>query len=228
VASGGWTHGDSINLAVAVGTILLAGFAFLQIVRDARGRPDLTLNKDVDRLHTRLEGAGPWIRLIVSNSSGRRTAHGTRVLLHWFRPTQYAAEPTSLAGAELGWPSTFLPEGAGAVIFGGQRRPLDFGALGTGPIDATSVQAKMMGHEQLPDGYGWWFRFTLAMHGNGLYVGREFLPPLSGGYTARLLVGADDGPAKTFDVKFDWVGQAPTPEAALNSFTHTVTEVREG
>jgi hypothetical protein len=138
-----------------------------------------------------------------------------------------SGEPTSLAGAEFGWPSTFLPEGAGAVIFGGQQRPLDFGALGTGPTDATTIQEKTMGHEQLPDGYVWWFRFTLAMHGHNLYIGREFLPPLSGGYTARLLVGADDGRAGTFDVKFDWVGQAPTPKVALDTFTHTVTEVRE-
>lgn len=78
--------------------------------------------------------------------------------------------------------------------------------------------------DELQDGQQWWFRFTLAMNGSGLYIGREFLPPIPGGYTARVTVGADEGRAKEFDVKFSWVGGAPTPDVVLDTFAIAVSE----
>lgn len=35
---------------------------------------------------------------------------------------------------------------------------------------------------------------------------RDKLPPIEGGYTIRLLVGADDGAARSFEVDIAWDG----------------------
>ena len=226
----GLTTGEWIELAVAIGTIALAAAAFTQMFAEVRSRPDLTLELDTDDIQTRLEGPGmPWIRLMVRNRKRRRAATGTRVLVDQYREKASRASPVSLAGPELGWPSTHLAEGEGPVVFGGTARPLDFGALGAGRIDGPrgNVMSLMQTPETLPDGYWWWFRFTLAMHARRQFIGREFLPPKGGGYTTRLTVGADEGKARTFDVEFDWIGDAPTAEAALGSLLMSVNPAEE-
>ncbi len=224
------TTGDWISVAVAVGTIGLASAAFWQIIRGAMSQPRLSLEREEIRIHTRLEGEPPvlpWIRLVVRNAEGRRVATGTRVLVDQYRQTTYDTPPVSLGGPELGWPSTDVPLGGGAIVFGGTTRPLDFGALGVGPIQRPQSLIELMGgREALPAGHQWWFRFTLAMHGGNRFIGREFLPPVPGGYTARLTVGADEGRASTFDAVFSWVGDAPTAESALGSFLITIEPVR--
>lgn len=226
----GLTTGEWIEVAVAVGTIALAGAAFAQIIAERRSRPDLSLELDSDGTQTRLEGEPPripWIRLMVRNAPGRRAARGTRVLVDHYRERYTTAPVVSLAGPELGWPSTQLAEGEGAVVFGGTARPLDFGALGTGPSGGSRGNLlNLMGTRQpLRQGERWWFRFTLAMHTRNLFIGREFLPGVGGGYTARLTVGADDGEAQAFDVHFDWIEDAPTAEGALGSVLISVTPV---
>jgi hypothetical protein len=211
------TTSDWIDLLVAVGTLALAAAAFWQIVADSSSRPSLTLVEDAERIDTAVEMMYfPWVRLRVRNARGKRTAHGTRALVKSFRPAIHAGEPTSLAGAELGWPSTELAPGAGAVIFGGQDRPLDFGTLGIGRPDAASAGAKMGGMLDLPDNAQWWFRFTLARE---LLIERAFLPPIPGGYIAEIVVGADEGNAHVFEVAFNWNALAPTPDTALDSLT---------
>lgn len=227
------TTNDWINIAVAVGTILLAAFAFWQIVAASRSQPDLDLRVDEEGIESRLEGNKPWIRLLVANRRGRRIARHTRVIVQSVRKTDYADSPVSLAGPELGWPSTAVPEGGGAVIFGGTTKPVDFGTLGIGPTDvdlngpSPPVTALMQDNVNLiSEGtHQWWFRFTLAMNGQGVVIARQFLPPLSGGYTARLVVGADEGRAHTFDVRFTWVGNASSAEQALGSLLITVIRI---
>jgi hypothetical protein len=182
---------------VAIGTIALAAAAFLQIVMGSVSRPDFTLEVEEERVHTRLEGSPPrmpWIRLVVRNGRRRRAAHGARVLVQWYRAALYDTKVVSLAGPELGWPSTSVREGDGAVIFGGTSRPVDFGALGAGPAgqEPGGPNEMMYAPEALADGRQWWFRFTLAMHAGGIFIGREFLPPIQGGYVARVTVGADE------------------------------------
>lgn len=132
----------------------------------------------------------------------------------------------SLAAPEFGWPSTALREGDGAVIFGGQERPLDFGALTMGPVDADdgAIGERLQIADQLPENLQWWFRFVLAMNEQNVWIGRQFLPPLPGGYVARVTVGADEGKARDFDVQFNWNGNAPTPATALDSFLISVKE----
>ena len=52
---------------------------------------------------------------------------------------------------------------------------------------------------------GWYFK--LALHpGLDINDDRDKLPPVNNGYVIRLLVGADDGAARTFTVHLDWDG----------------------
>jgi hypothetical protein len=46
------------------------------------------------------------------------------------------------------------------------------------------------------------------------------------GYIVRLVVGADDGPARRFDVDVNWAGDAPDGAAALQSIQLEVRRVR--
>ena len=46
---------------------------------------------------------------------------------------------------------------------------------------------------------------------------REHLAPAQNAYTVSLLVGADDGAARAFDVDGKWAGHATDPNAALRS-----------
>jgi hypothetical protein len=52
------------------------------------------------------------------------------------------------------------------------------------------------------------------------------LPPRPGGYIIQLLVGADDGAARTFDVHVNWARDAPDAAMALDSVQIGVTRVR--
>jgi hypothetical protein len=140
----------------------------------------------------------------------------------------------SLAGPELGWPSTSVAEGGGAVVFGGTSKPIDFGSLGIGPIkpgEGTSPFEFMYGDDKVAliqqGTHQWWFQLKLAMNARRVFtVGlREFLPPQSGGYTARLIVGADEGEARTFDVSFSWAANAANAEQALGSLLISVSQV---
>jgi hypothetical protein len=229
-----WTHSDWIDLAVAVGTIALAAFAFWQIVADRRSLPRFTFSIGVPGIDTLLETGGrPWIRLRVGNGRRRRTARHTRVILDSYRQTQYANTTVSLGNPELGWPSTDVAAGGGAVVFGGTSKPLDFGSLGVGPIDPEPnlnvVNLMMLNNveESIAAGtHCWYFQFRLAMNASSVFIPRQFLTPISGGYTARVVVGADEGAARTFDVHFDWPGQVANAEAALRSLTVSVTPMR--
>ena len=74
----------------------------------------------------------------------------------------------------------------------------------------------------------WYFQLRLAMNGNGIFIGREFLSPISGGYTARVIVGADEGSAQTYDVRFFWHGGAADADAALRSLQISVARPSRG
>jgi hypothetical protein len=63
----------------------------------------------------------------------------------------------------------------------------------------------------------WYLRLTLAFDLD-INDDRDKLPPVEGGYVVRLLVGADDGAARVFDVDINWNGDgALRPEEVLDS-----------
>jgi len=51
-------------------------------------------------------------------------------------------------------------------------------------------------------------------------------PKRSGDFRQTLLVGADDGAARAYDVDINWNGQATNPAVALNSVQIAVRRVR--
>jgi len=114
-------------------------------------------------------------------------------------------------------------EGGGVVVFAGGRRPVDFAALDRPIRDAKGRVTQVGGASSGP----WELRLTLAMHGRGVFISnfREILPPRPSGYTVRLLVGADDGAARRFDVDVNWDGDAADPAAALESVQLAVREM---
>lgn len=51
--------------------------------------------------------------------------------------------------------------------------------------------------------YAWYLRLYLAGELD-ILNDRDKLPPVANGYVLRLLVGADDGAARTFEVDINW------------------------
>lgn len=190
-------------------------------------RPRLSIHADEEGVHTRLEGANndiPWIRLVVANGRRRRAAQGTRVLVEQYRELAVGANPIALGSPELSWPSTEVPEGGGVVVFAGGERPLDFAVL---ERPAGSVQPEGGGPARYGRDPQWWLRLNLSMHARGLVISnrREFLAPRPNGYSVRLVVGADDGAARRFEVVVSWAGDAPDAAAAIRSVRIAVREL---
>jgi hypothetical protein len=218
-------HPDYIELAVAVGTIALAFVAALPIIRDYCSEPSLSLEVDSEAIHTRVEAdRAPYIRLMVKNARGRRAATGSRVILWSYRKADVAETSVSLAGPELGWPSTAIRPGDGAVIFGGTSRPIDFGWLGVAPA-GPGLPTQLVPGDPLPKGSVWWLQFALGEE-QRLAIPRAMVAPAPGGYTVRLIVGADTGKAHTFDVSVRWLSDATDPESALKSVELSIEKLR--
>jgi hypothetical protein len=215
----GATWVDVAQAVSAVAGILIAALvAVMPFVR----RPRLWIGEDSGRVHSRVEdtpiGSLPHVRLLVSNARWRRAAQGTRVLIEWYQPRN--GERVSLSHPSLGWPSAPEAEAtAAAVVFAGGHRPISLGRL-------IRVATDDEGRIWRPESYSTTFRqsstltrqFPHIEHGSGLiatgwflYLGeldinddRDKLEPVEGGYTIRLLVGADDGAARSFEVDISW------------------------
>ena len=204
---GNVTWPDYLTAVAAAGAVIAA--IAIPLTAYAR-RPRLSLSEDEEGIHTRLEGGGekiPWLRLVVHNKGWRRAAQGTRVLVQSYQELSPGATRVAMGSPELGWPSTDILIGGGVVVFAGGDRPLDFGYLAR-------------------SGNKWQLVLCLAMHAKNVKLSdrREYLPPVDSGYTVRLLVGADDGAARTYKVDVNWDGDAASPEAALDSIQLAVRE----
>lgn len=125
----------------------------------------------------------------------------------------------------LGWPSTPSDDG-GAVVFAAGTRPLDFGYLLPAWRDNYGhviYDAEEKPSTAIAKGAEWQFRFALAFDLQ-LVDQREWLRPVQDGYMVQLLVGADDGAARTYEVDIDWNGNAATAQDALDSVEVAVRE----
>jgi hypothetical protein len=214
---------DWAQVAVAgVGLVVAALVAFMPYAR----RPRLSLVEAPHKTHSRVEstplGPMPFVRILAGNSKRRRAAHGTRVLVEGYRPlADRAAQLTTLGHPSLGWPSA--PEAASTaavVIFAGGFRPLGLARLIRVRLDERRkiVRPKLrFGQQSLPAPHfvvddsgdppavGWYLWLDLAF-GQDLNDNRDKLPPVDGGYLIRLLIGADDGAARAYDVHINWNG----------------------
>jgi hypothetical protein len=205
---------DGATVALPLVAILVTVAAYLLTYLR---RPRVSIEEDKDRIHSHLEGADnnfPHVRLLASNRGWRRAAHGTQVIVVGYRRAeQPATEMISLGSPTLGWPSANAPNEA-LTIFPGMSRPIDFGSLypalrsdGGGLSSVRGVPVVL----PVADGGEWVLRL-----GIGLLIAdqREFLLP--GEWIVRLVIGANDGSAATYDVHVAWNGDEADPQSALD------------
>jgi hypothetical protein len=166
-------------------------------------------------------GSLPHIRLLVANASRRRAARETRVFLEWYE-ARNGARRCSLAHPALGWPSAPEAGASGSVVvFAGGRRPVSLGKfirVGADPQDGTlwrpetySLEVgplhgpRSFPHIEPTSGFvaTAWYLYLAELD---VHDDRDKLPPVDGGYAIRLLVGADDGAARSYEVDINWDG----------------------
>jgi hypothetical protein len=226
---------DWLQLAVtAIGAIvvtaLVAAMPFLR-------RPKLTIEEDAEHVHSHLErsqaGELPHVRLLVANSKWRRAASGTRVLVEGYTEQGAGGIATALGHPSLGWPSGGPGEEAALTVFPDARRPITLGYFIRAPRDAkgklrrpreintdTGQEVRYLPHFATDDDYArvagpraapmngaWFLRLALAFELD-IFDDRDKLAPVKSGYAIRLLVGADDGAARPFEVHINWESDA--------------------
>jgi hypothetical protein len=205
-------------VAAAAGVAIAGLVAFMPYAR----RPRLSIEEDLDRSNSRVESSGlgglPHVRLLVSNARGRRAAQGTRVLFQGYR--MVAADTTTLVTLghpSLEWPTASDVGGGAVTVFGGGARPITLGYFlrawrdDDGELHYVRERDYRSGEAEV----AWYLRLTIGFDIND---DRDKLPPVEDGYIIRLVVGADDGAARAFDVHIDWNGDPDqTPDQVLAS-----------
>jgi hypothetical protein len=240
------TSVDVAQVVAAVAGIVIA--ALVAVMPFAR-RPRLSVSEDPERVHSRVEatsvGQLPHVRLLVANQKRRRAAQGTRVLVEWYQARN--GERVSLSHPSLGWPSApESEESASVVVFAGGHRAVSLARLirvlveddggirrpdtYTQTIGATGPGPRRFPHlDDVPPRYeetACWYLYLAELDVND---DRDKLPPVENGYTIRLLVGADDGAARAFEVDLSWVGdpRLSAEEVLASALDHlAVREVR--
>lgn len=126
---------------------------------------------------------------------------------------------TTLGHPSLDWPSTGEAAATAAVtVFAGGTRPITLGyfiRVRRDPSTGALLRPTLIDDDQGRDfpgpphyardadfddeSEGWYLRLALAW-GLDINDDRDKLPPVDDGYIVRLLVGADDGKARTFTV----------------------------
>jgi hypothetical protein len=208
------------GIAAVAGIVVATLVAWMPYAR----RPKLRVEEDPDRSNSRVEASGlgglPHLRVLVSNAQRRRAAQGTRVLVEGYSEQGSQDAPTTLGHPSLEWPTTREDAAAtGAVtVFAGARRPITLGYFVCGQRDAGGEFQVATNPDYLsrnPAGWVWHLKLTIGFDINDH---RDKLPAVDGGYVIRLLVGADDGAARRFDVDINWDGDPTlTPVQVLDS-----------
>lgn len=184
-------------------------------------RPMLGLVADEPRLHSQVETTPdgrreiPCVRLIVTNATGRRAAIRTRVLVDRYMRAD-GTPPMSAGSPSLGWPTAIDAQAASVTIFAGSGRPVNFGQLQRRPIPQDTHDGQKHGPWEL----------HLNIEGAPPADLRQILRGPE--HVVRLVVGADDGDAVTFDVRVTWDLAALDPDTALDSVRISISPVSEG
>lgn len=198
------------SLAGAIGVVIAAAIPVTAYLR----RPKVTLVEDRGNVHSRVEGAGhPFVRLLVRNGRGRRSANETKVLLDHYQPR--GGDVVTLGCPMLAWTSHF--EDLGPTIFSSWERPIDLGEL----VQMQAAQNHRTGHTNYHGTTGgtWHLNLALGTSTNRLILAddRHILPPQPNGYTFRVTAGASDSAGRTYLIDVNWDGGAATAESALQS-----------
>lgn len=209
------------QLVAATAGVVIAGLvAFMPYAR----RPKLSIEEDRDRSNSRVElstalGGLPHVRLLVSNAKRRRAAQGVRVLVEGYTVVgSHAAVLTTLGHPSLDWPSTGEAPTGAVTVFAGGARPITLGYFVRVRRDqAGDLHYVKERNYRSGEADAWYLKLTLAF-GLDINDNRDKLPPVEDGYIVRLLVGADDGTARIFNVHIEWDGDPEqSPQAVLKS-----------
>jgi hypothetical protein len=205
---------------LSAGAAAIAGLAAVLVPLTAfLRRPRLALQVDEDGIQSRVEEGTPYIRLLVSNPRWVRAAHGTRVLVEYYRARSPRGEIVTLGHPQLGWTSVPPERHESTVIFAGASRAVDFGTLLRGPLSGLFFDSSQKDPPEPWD-------LMLPISGLAPADERHILSGEKDGYVVRLLVGDDDGRARRYDVEVAWDARAVSPEAALDSVRMVVHKVR--
>lgn len=186
-------------------------------------RPNLRLTERGARRHSHVEADGHgYLRLVVENARRNRAAKGTRVIVEGYRRQGEAEqELISLAHPSLGWPSAVEARAdatvAAVTVHSGSGRPIEFGRFMRVVRGADDRLARgALGEiRQWPSGNpnATW-HLLLGLHELSILDDRDKLPP--GQWIVRLLVGADDGDARRYDVHVAWIESRPSARSVLD------------
>ena len=204
-------------VAAATGVLIAGLVAFMPYAR----RPRLSIERDRGRSNSRVEasqlGGLPHVRLLVSNSRRRRAAKDARVLFEGYMVVAaHAAELTTLGHPSLEWPSASDADAGAVTIFGGGARPITLGYFVRVRVDTEGALHYVRERDyRSGEADAWYLKLTIGLDIND---DRDKLAPYDDGYLIRLLVGADDGAARTFNVRIDWNGDPEqSPQEVLKS-----------
>lgn len=223
MAASGWARAG--NIATVLAAVFAVAIAALVAVMPYARRPKLSLVEDTDKTHSHVEttpeGRIPYLRILASNENHRRAAQNTRVLVEGYRRNAAGGPFTTLGHPSLAWPSAPEADATAALtVFAGGPRPIGFGRLIRVRIDDNGKLMRPSGgigaivrgwphfkddSEGDPPAVGWYLWLDLAF-AQSLHDDRDKLPPVESGYIIRLLIGADDGAARKFDVHINWDG----------------------
>jgi hypothetical protein len=188
-------------------------------------RPKLRLTEEGAARHSHVEadGAG-YLRLVVANARRKRAAHATRVVVEGYRAQAAApGELRSLAHPSLGWPSAVEARAdatvAAVTVYSGSGRPIELGrfiyarATSNGRLERRPTGSVVRYRPGGKVGGATWY-LVLGLHDLDILDDRDKLPPDE--WVIRLLVGAEDGDAKRYDVHVAWSADASSVRAVLD------------
>lgn len=204
-------------VAAGTGLLVAALVAFMPYAR----RPKLSIEEDRDRSNSRVESSGlgglPHVRLLVSNSKRRRAAQNARVLVEGYTVVgSHQPALDTLGHPSLQWRSASDEIVTTATVFGGGASPITLGYFVRVRRDAEGELHYVRERDyRSGEADAWYLKLTIGLDIND---NRDKLQPFEDGYLIRLLVGADDGAARTFDVQIDWDGDPDqSPHEVLRS-----------
>jgi hypothetical protein len=197
------------QVATAVFAVLIAALVPLSAYLR---RPKVTLGEDERGESSEIAGGvEPRVRLLARNARRRRAAHKTTVELVGYR-RKTETEWKWLGNLPLHWTGTSTE--VAVTVYSGATRPLELGSLFWKPPEGWLPPGyAASGPEALKaamDEASVW-TFQPALHPGGM------IPLAPGARVLRLVVGAEDGDASTYDVDVSCRGDDPDPHAAFDS-----------
>ena len=112
------------------------------------------------------------------------------------------ATPTTLGHPSLEWPSTREDEARTGAVIAGAERPITLGYFLRVRRDAEDELHFIRERDYKPgEADAWYLKLTIGLDIND---NRDKLRPEDDGYVINLLVGAEDGAARSFTVSINW------------------------